>query len=96
MYGKGLGYIWVYQNLPICHRNYYILSLIRFDVRANLDYMPEYKNSEKTEEMDYKVDYLTLLVTVHVRRSCNLVINLYLKKIKLSLSEIFCYLFSHN
>ncbi len=58
--------------------------------------MPEYKNSEKTEEMDYKVDNLTLLVTVHVRRSCNLAINLYLQEIKLSLPELFCYLFSHN
>jgi hypothetical protein len=58
----------VYRNLPICRRNYYIillyiyyiLSFIRFDVRANLDYMPEYKNSEKTEEMDYKVRYGTV------------------------------------
>ncbi len=58
--------------------------------------MPEYKNSEKTEEMDYKVDYLPLLVTVHVKRSCNIVINLYLHEIKLSLPELFCYLFSHN
>jgi hypothetical protein len=65
MYGKGLHlctgiYLFVVENQ-------YIFSLIRFDVRANLDYMPEYKNSEKTEEMDYKVDNLTLLVTVHVR-----------------------------
>jgi hypothetical protein len=54
MCGKGLHlcsgiYLFVVETI--------IFSLIRFDVRANLDYMPEYKNSEKTEEMDYKVRY---------------------------------------